>query len=156
MYIPHQHHQQSAKDKLNLQQKQELMQAREFIYGRKEYSYNAYPKWLEEEKARRKIDPELLFYVSGISITFLTPHGDEHTYKYFPFQKKALSLEDFARVVRSLEDRHLLEIQKTSFLSSMVENTNNQKSLDEIKLRLIKHANSKQEKSIFKKNTGNS
>ena len=71
----------------------------EFVFDIKKYGPHSYPRWLEIEKEKRAIIAEPEYYISGISLTFLKPDGKEHTYKYYPFRKKKLTLEDFARVV---------------------------------------------------------
>ena len=58
--------------------------------------------------------------------------------------KKKLTLEDFARVVRSCEDRYLIEIPKASFLTEMVESTNNHKALEEIQIRYKNYVKTKE------------
>ena len=116
----------------------------EFVFDIKKYGPHSYPRWLEIEKEKRAIIAEPDYYISGISLTFLKPDGKEHTYKYYPFRKKKLTLEDFARVVRSCEDRYLIEIPKASFLTEMVESTNNHKALEEIQIRYKNYVKTKE------------
>jgi len=127
---------------------------RNFIKGAKKYGYNSYPEWLEIEKEQRKLSPDPHYYVSAISLTFLKPDGDELVYKYYQFQKKPLTIEDFVRAVRSCEDRYLIFLPKASFLSEFTDRTNDHKSLDEIKSRFHIHKRkqfAKQELEYYKK-----
>lgn len=117
---------------------------RKFVHNLKKYGLYSYPEWLEFEKERRATNADPEYYCSAISLTFLTPNGTEHTYKYYQFQKKKLTIEDFVRAIRSCEDRYLIELPKASFLQDMTDNINFTKTLEEIQLRYKNYAQSKE------------
>lgn len=93
---------------------------RKFVPTDRKFTYGRYPEWLREEKIDRKENPEPEFFTSGISLTFLTPTGEEETFKYFMFEKKKVSIEDFGRMIRFLEDRYMIDIPKTTYMSKIV------------------------------------
>jgi len=117
---------------------------RKFVHDIKKYGLYSYPEWLTFEKNNRALAAQPEYYCSAISLTFLKPNGEEHTYKYYQFQKKKLTIEDFVRAIRSCEDRYLIEIPKASFLQDMTDNLNFSKTLEEIQLRYKDYVNSKE------------
>jgi len=117
---------------------------RKFVHDIKKYGLYFYPEWLTFEKNNRALAAQPEYYCSAISLTFLKPNGEEHTYKYYQFQKKKLTIEDFVRAIRSCEDRYLIEIPKASFLTEMVESTNNHKALEEIQIRYKNYVKTKE------------
>lgn len=127
---------------------------RDFKPSPKGYAYNSYPQWLEDEKKARQNEPDYRYFVSGVSITFLTPAGNEEVYKFYPFEKKKLAFEDFARAIRFLEDRYMIFLEKTGFVDSMVEKINNNIELSKIRQRVVKkYAYPKQEGQVLDKDS---
>jgi hypothetical protein len=88
--------------------------------------FDGYPKWLQDEINKRKDDPDWSdkfgeLPVVYIQIGALSPQGNVQTYRWYTYQPKRITLEDFARAIRFFEDRFMAIIHKSGFVQNLVE-----------------------------------
>ena len=109
-----------------------------------ERDYWAYPKWITAEKQKRAKCPDPKYYATSIIINFMTPSGDEQYARYYIRKKRPLALVDYSFVIRHLEDRFLLELEKSASLATAVEDDVDE--VDLAKIRLYFRTKSKERK----------
>ena len=119
--------------------------------------FNGYPNWLNEEKELRRATPVYTeeFRPVYTEVGFITPTGKIEAFRYYQSRfRTKLSFEDFANCVRSLEDRYMIFLPKSSFLSEMVEAIN-PADLARIRQKLHKRVKMMQKKKETDENTKN-
>lgn len=93
------------------------------------WGFGRSPEWLMEERKARAETPDPTSWVHAITLSLLSPTGKEYSYKWYLPKKKNLTLEDFARCVKSFEDRHLIYLEKTALCGLVVDTIYKEKDL---------------------------
>lgn len=87
---------------------------------------DGYPAWLQEEVCNRREDPADNCLPIYIQIGFLTPRGDGRSFRYYTLSNnmRGLTLEDYGRAVRFLEDRNNIILPKSRMVKQLVDGMN--------------------------------
>lgn len=102
---------------------------------KKERGYRAYPTWITKEKEKRSKYPDPRYYITSIDVNFLTPAGSEEHARYYLWDKVPANLELFPKVLRMIEDRFLIHIEKSSLMQVSVDE--DMKEIDLGRIRML-------------------